>query len=1153
MGSAQGVRSRQRTLAGSSRPAIIECLEDRLLLSATPDNQNQTPTAWQWYVNASVATLTNATNQGYRITNLTVNPSATPTFNATLVQNTGTYNQAWWWYVNESAQQLSSLTTSLNARITDLEPYVVNGQVEFAALLAPNTGADSKAWWWYYNESPSDIASELTANKARLIDLKTYTLNGNTEYATVMISNTGADARGWFYYLGQTVDQISTLLTQDQARITEIEPADATHFDVIMQQDPGVEWWWYVGQSISSLSQHAQQDGARIFSVEPYTDSQGNSQLAALLINNSDALTTDVGNILRDSSSTASTGFLLKQFNGPVLDSIQPDTQFEPASMIKILLNLTAMRAVQAGTVSLDDPVWMYYDPANPYVSFNQPGNPNENPDSYADTPSNRVSLPLRVILARMMQISDNRATKAIDVMFGRPAINQTAQLAGMTNTVFASTLGSGVPGNFLTLDDASKLFEGVLNNTLLSAPNAAQFFNNMSNEPEPGVTNAIPLTKSIFQPFIDDATQEAASILNLPATNPLVTSLSAAFVARMKGAWKGGSYEIPGGTGMWAEDLTAGGYLAIPSEDASGDVTLSDYTYGIFINNALVPQNPYPNPQVNAVDSAWSTSQGELMRGLIHQALTTWIVNPNLVVTNLNDSGPGSLRAAVQIADNSVGVATITFASGLSGTIHLANPLELSNTFGSTIISGPSGASLLVSGEKQVRVFQVDTGVAAQIDGLTLTNGAATGSGGAILNDGNLQLQNVQIDGSAASEGGGGIYNASGATLLLDHSTVSSNTASFGAGVSDNGNMTAVDSTIADNNASSQGGGVYDSGGATIVNTTIAFNTAPQGGGIDLSGGSATLDNTIVASNKVATLSTVASDVLGAVGSDSSHNLIGTGGSGGLLNGTNGNDVGIADPRLVALTNNGGPTQTIALLPTSPAVDAGSNPLALAYDGSVLTTDQRGQPRIFDGLVDIGAYELQTPLTLISTTFGDGITSNTTQRSEVRTITLVFDRPVALATGAIGLALLNTGGSGLNNGSAPTAIADGDVGSAASPDGGITWIITFAKNASHTDTTGSLQDGIYSLSLNASTITSKTGGATLGAGALTTTFHRLFGDYLGKKTVNNAAYLAFKATYGKSTGQAGFNADFDYFDSGTINNASYLQFVRRYGKLFSY
>jgi len=90
------------------------------------------------------------------------------------------------------------------------------------------------------------------------------------------------------------------------------------------------------------------------------------------------------------------------------------------------------------------------------------------------------------------------------------------------------------------------------------------------------------------------------------------------------------------------------------------------------------------------------------------------------------------------------------------------------------------------------------------------------------------------------------------------------------------------------------------------------------------------------------------------------SHSLIlntsgmsANGSTGIPTNGVNGNIVGL-DPNLGPLQNNGGPTQTHALLPGSPAINAGNNALAPT------PIDQRGQPRISDLIVDMGAYELQ-------------------------------------------------------------------------------------------------------------------------------------------------------------------------------------------------
>jgi hypothetical protein len=187
----------------------------------------------------------------------------------------------------------------------------------------------------------------------------------------------------------------------------------------------------------------------------------------------------------------------------------------------------------------------------------------------------------------------------------------------------------------------------------------------------------------------------------------------------------------------------------------------------------------------------------------------------------------------------------------------------------------------------------------------------------------------------------------------------------------------------------------------------------------------------------------------------------------------------------------------------------------------------------------------------VLTNVVGDG----TTQRSEVRSFTMSFDRAVVLTDGSVTAVRLNTGGSGLNDGSAPTDVSAA-LGTPVSNDGGFTWIIPVKPGvAGLTDGTGSLADGIYTLTAHTTGTAAITDTAnnTLTGGDVVTTTHRLFGDINGSKGVNNTDYLQFRNAFGSTTGQATYISAYDFDNNGSINNTDYIQFRNRFGKTFSY
>ncbi|MSQ26592.1 MAG: hypothetical protein EXR51_00410 [Dehalococcoidia bacterium] len=217
--------------------------------------------------------------------------------------------------------------------------------------------------------------------------------------------------------------------------------------------------------------------------------------------------------------------------------------------------------------------------------------------------------------------------------------------------------------------------------------------------------------------------------------------------------------------------------------------------------------------------------------------------------VTNTNDNGAGSLRAAIA---NATSGDTINFSSSVTGTITLTSG-ELAIAKNLTI-TGPGAASLAISGNSASRVFNISSGASVVISGLTFHSGSAGASyGGGIFNAGALTLSNSTLSGN--SEGsGGGILNFWG-TAVLTNSAVSGNSSAngWGGGIfNQNGTLTFTNGTLSGNSAAYGGGGIYNYGTLTLTNSTVSGNSSTNGGGggIFSEAGTLTLSNSTLSGN---------------------------------------------------------------------------------------------------------------------------------------------------------------------------------------------------------------------------------------------------------------------------------------------------------------
>ncbi|KPL90321.1 right-handed parallel beta-helix repeat-containing protein [Herpetosiphon geysericola] len=359
----------------------------------------------------------------------------------------------------------------------------------------------------------------------------------------------------------------------------------------------------------------------------------------------------------------------------------------------------------------------------------------------------------------------------------------------------------------------------------------------------------------------------------------------------------------------------------------------------------------------------------------------------PNRVVSSNHDSGVGSLREAVA---QTCTAGTVSFAESM-----VITPTSRLELLKGVTLDAEDKAITFDGALHSNGILYVNATKPVMLKGLRLINGSAlrgagiynetdllldtsviqanlgvgeNSSGAGIYNNGVLTVTNSLLASNRASMGAAIFTTGSGNRTSVTNSTIISNTASFGAGFELNnsvltinnssiianqalegggidtlgGTLVVANSTIAHNHASNRGGGVYIFGGSTnarLTNTTIVSNSSPSIGGLR-SQGQLHLVNNLISAN-------AGGDCLATTLATNTKNFIADASCAAHLSG---------EAYLSRLGNYGGATATIALLPGSPAIDAGD--LSACASTPVAGHDQRGIER--EATCDLGAFESQ-------------------------------------------------------------------------------------------------------------------------------------------------------------------------------------------------
>jgi hypothetical protein len=603
-------------------------------LNANTDDSNiSTPTGYWTYANVTTAQVSSFLDaNGARLTDVEPFDVAAGTWTVTMVRNAGAYAvPGWWWYVGLTKSNVNERLQANGARLIHAQPYLVNGALRFAVIMVPNTGALAREWYWSHDASPATISNHVNQRGTRLTDLESYGTGTAKRYAFVSVRNTGADNNAWYWWYGQSASALSTNLKDAGARLIDLDRSDDGTYTAVAvkggESHDNAAWWWYRAfKSPQAVLDYANQLGVRVLDIETYV-LNGVRRYDAVFIDNANAPTRRIRGIYAqrflDLNGNPTRGIFqayLKRVgnHAPSVD-LNAHRRAETASSLKALHLLHTMRRVHFNGENLGSTLTYYnYPSSRPW-----PGGLASNacPRPADETTANRMTnWSLERGVDEMMSVSDNRTTRGVVLRYGGFApLNATAAWAGLTNTVLRHNIGCA----YLDVSDG-KIKTSMRNDT--TARDLAAIYEGVWS----GTTLPTGTARSEFLESANPATgaddlqaivEEEAAALGKPAETAVE------FRKAIQRWGKGGSYStcLPnaeGGCGQRVTIASGAGLIRLPIK-TRGFPGYRNYVFARLVSDVPVPC--WDCTEESNYLSTYRQAARELYREEIRSALATW------------------------------------------------------------------------------------------------------------------------------------------------------------------------------------------------------------------------------------------------------------------------------------------------------------------------------------------------------------------------------------------------------------------------------------------------------------------------------------------------------------------------------------------------